>query len=187
MSVVSRMSEQAYLDLAARDLDGLWELWDGEPREKPGMSVEHSRFSVGLVVALDPQLDPAVWEVRVGAPRTRWTERNVFIPDVAIVPRALADQQANQPGRLELYNIPLPLVVEVWSRSTGEYDRTVKFAAYRARGDAEIWRLQPYERSLTRWLRQPDGAYDEEHLRGGGVDLAAIPGVRVDLDALFAR
>ena len=187
MSVANRMSEQAYLELAGNDPDGLWELWDGEPREKPGMSVEHSRFSVGLVVTLDPQIDRNVWEVRFGAPRVRWTERNAFIPDVAIVPRALADEQANQPGRLEVYNVPLPLVVEVWSRSTGDYDVAVKLAAYMARGDAEIWRLQPYERTLTRWVRQADGAYAEEAFAGGSVGLAAIPGVAVDLDALFAR
>ena len=187
MSVANRMSEQAYLELAASDPDGKWELWDGEPREKPGMSVEHSRSSFGLGVMLDPQLDPAVWEVRVEAPRARWTERNAFIPDVAVVRRALADEQANQPGRLEVYDVPLPLVVEIWSRSTGDYDVAVKVAAYQARGDAEIWRLHPYERSLTRWVRQADGTYAEEAFAGGTVALAAIPGVVVDLDALFAR
>jgi len=187
MSVANRMSERAYLDLAANDPNALWELWDGEPREKPGMSVEHSRSMIELVFVLRLQIDTVVWEVRVEAPRVRWTERNAFIPDVAIVRRALADEQANQPGRLEVYNVPLPLVVEIWSRSTGEYDVAVKLAAYKARGDAEIWRLHPYERTLTRWVRQANGTYAEETFTGGRVELVGLPGVVVDLDALFAR
>ena len=186
-SVANRLSLDAYHDLALNDPDGFWELWDGESREKPGMSVEHSRAAFGLGVMLDPQLDPAVWEVRIAAPRTRWTERNVFIPDVAIVPRELADAQANQPGCLELDNVPLPLVVEVGSRTAGDYDLAVKVAAYQARGDAEIWRLQPNDRSLTRWPRQPNGTYTKETVTGGAVELVALPGVTVDLDALFAR
>ena len=128
MGVANRLTPDAYLELAGNDPDGFWEIWDGEPREKPGMSVEHSRDSFELGFLLRLRIDPAVWEVRVQAPRDQWAERNAFIPDVAIVPRALADEQANQPRRLEVYNVPLPLVIEVWARSTGEYDLAVKLA-----------------------------------------------------------
>lgn len=187
MSVAQRLSMEAYLDLARADPDGLWELWDGEPREKPGMSVEHSRSLIELVFILRRQIDPTSWEIRVDAPRARWTERHAFIPDVAIVQRVLADEQANQPGRLEVYDVPLPLVVEVWSQSTGAYDLEVKLAAYKARGDAEIWLLHPYERTVTRWIRQADSTYTEETFTGGSIALAAVPGIVIDLDAIFGR
>ena len=77
-------------------------------------------------------------------------------------------------------------MVEVWSRSTGEYDVNTKFPEYKRRGDREIWRLHPYERTLTSWRQQPDGSYTETRFTGGIVHPVALPGVAVDLDALFA-
>jgi Uma2 family endonuclease len=44
---------------------------------------------------------------------------------------------------LELYVEPLPLVVEVWSPSTGQYDVDEKLPEYQRRGDLEIWRFHP--------------------------------------------
>ena len=76
-------------------------------------------------------------------------------------------------------------MVEVWSRSTGGYDVNAKLPVYMERGDLEIWRIHPYERSLTSWVRQPDGSYQESVYRGGIVSLAALPGVTIDLDELF--
>jgi Uma2 family endonuclease len=77
------------------------------------------------------------------------------------------------------------LVVEVWSRSTGEYDVEEKLAAYQQRGDLEIWRIHPYERTLTAWRRLPDGSYDETIHQEGVVSVAALPGVEINLTALF--
>jgi Uma2 family endonuclease len=77
------------------------------------------------------------------------------------------------------------LVVEVWSPSTGGYDIDAKLPTYRARGDREIWRIHPYERTLTTWRRQPDGSYAETVHRGGTIEPIAVPGVTIDLDALF--
>jgi hypothetical protein len=40
-----------------------------------------------------------------------------FIPDVAVVPVALGQHLRDKPGVLEVYEEPLPLVVEIWSKS----------------------------------------------------------------------
>jgi Uma2 family endonuclease len=72
---------------------------------------------------------------------------------------------------LEIYDEPLPLVA--------------KLPEYRRRGDTEIWLLHPYERTLTAWRRQTDGEYIESVYHGGVVLPMALPGVTVDLDALF--
>ncbi len=101
----------------------------------------------------------------------------------ALVRRALAEH----PEALETYAEPLPFVAEVWSPSTGGYDVRVKLAAYRQRGDGEIWRIHPYDRTLTRWIRQDDGTYAELIHTGGTIELPALPGVSIDLDALFAE
>lgn len=185
MSVANRTSEQAFLDLAATERDRFLELWDGEPKAKPSMSYEHNHDMCELGFALRQPIDPTQYEIRVNSGRLRQTAGSYFIPDVLVLPIDLGRSQRGQPGRLEVYEAPLPLVVEIWSRSTGDYDISTKLGFYRARGDAEIWRLHPYERTLTRWVRQPDGTYAEETFTGGSVALASLPGVTVDLDALF--
>lgn len=81
--------------------------------------------------------------------------------------------------------MPLPLVVEVSSPSTGDYDVDTKLPEYQRRGDLEIWRVHPYDHALTAWRRQPDGSYLEMGHTGGGVRPVALPGVAIDLDALF--
>jgi Uma2 family endonuclease len=78
-------------------------------------------------------------------------------------------------------------VVEVWSPTTGNYDLETKLGEYQRRGDREIWLIHPYDRTLTTWRRQPDGSYAESHHdHGGTVQPTALPGVTIDLDALFA-
>jgi Uma2 family endonuclease len=76
-------------------------------------------------------------------------------------------------------------VVEVWSPSTGDYDVDAKLPVYQQRGDLEIWRIHPYERTLTAWRRQPNGSYQETIHREGVVKPAALPGVAIDLGPLF--
>jgi hypothetical protein len=61
-----------------------------------------------------------------------------------------------------------------------------KVPDYRARGDREIWRLHPHERTLTSWVQQADGSYAETRYTAGIVRPTFLPGVAIDLDALFA-
>jgi Uma2 family endonuclease len=88
---------------------------------------------------------------------------------------------------LEIYTEPLPFVLEVWSPRTGEYDVETKLPEYRARGDREIWLLNPYGHDLVAWRRREDGTYERATYRGGKVQLFALPEVTIDLDALFAE
>jgi Uma2 family endonuclease len=102
-----------------------------------------------------------------------------------VIPLALAEGLRGRPDRLEMYREPLPLVVEIWSPSTGDYDVDKKFPEYRRRGDLEIWRIHPYERTLTTWVRRVDGGYAESVFRGGDVSPMALPGVVIDVGSLF--
>jgi hypothetical protein len=52
-------------------------------------------------------------------------------------------------------------------------------------GDLEIWRIHPYERTLTSWKQQSDGSYQETMHRGGSVAPIGLPGVTIDLDRLW--
>ena len=78
-----------------------------------------------------------------------------------------------------------PFVAEIWSPSTGDFDVETKFPEYRARGDAVIWRIHPFERTVTAWVRRADGGYDERALPLGRVAIESLPGVTIDLELLF--
>ena len=86
--------------------------------------------------------------------------------------------------RLIVHDRPLPLVVEVWAPLTSDYDLEAKLADYQARGDLEIWRIHPYERTLTTWRRE-NGSYTKEIIRDDFVQPVALPNVTIDLAALF--
>ena len=184
MAVAQRMSEQEYLEYALSQPDGRWELHDGVLVEKPGMSWKHGQIPAFLAYLLLSQLDLDQFRV-VTELRIRRPAATVFLPDLMVVPTAYGQDIADLPI-LAVFSDPLPLVVEVWSPSTGDYDVDAKIPVYQQRGDLEIWRIHPYERTLTRWVRRPDGSYAESVHRGGTIALAALPGVTVDLDRLFA-
>lgn len=185
MVVAHHISEQEYRELALNDSDHLWELWDGVPREKPLMSMKHGDVSFLLGHMLQSQLDWSVYRVNVNDGKLRVSPGSYFIPDVVVIPAAYKVPFEDDPRALNAFAEPLPLVVEVWSRTTGAYDFATKLQAYRTRSDAEIWFLHPYERTLTTWRRQPDGGYVEETHRTGTIAIASLPGVSIDLEALL--
>ncbi len=179
------LSQQTYERVALEDPDSQWELHRGRLREKPPMTWEHNDMMVLLGHFLLQQLDRNVFRVRVNAGRVRHSSQNVYIPDVLVVPTSYGELLRNRPDVLEVFDGPLPLVVEIWSPSTGDYDVDAKLPEYQRRGDVEIWRIHPYERTLTAGRRQLDGRYEEVMFRGGTVQPVALPQVTIDLDALF--
>ncbi len=180
------MSEETYRQFALGDPQGQWELYRGLLREKPAMSVEHGDVMDLLVEQLRNQLDRSKYRVRTHHARLRRSADTYYVPDVAVIPTALVQALRERPGSLDAYSDLLPLVVEIWSPSTGRYDINEKLPDYQERGDLEIWYVHPYERTLTAWRRRPDGSYSESVYRSGMVRPESLPGVAIDLDALFA-
>jgi Uma2 family endonuclease len=183
MAVAQRMTEQDYVAFVESGIEGSWELYDGRLVEKPGMSWQHGRIVTRLISALDQQLDESEHIVFTEL-RVRRPEATVLQPDVMVVPAEYGDIIEALPS-LAVFTGPVLLVVEIWSPSTGGYDVDTKVPVYQQRGDLEIWRIHPYERTLTRWVRQVDGSYRESLHRGGVIALAALPGVAIDLNAIL--
>jgi Uma2 family endonuclease len=178
------VSEKTFEQLALEDDETTWELVCGHLREKPPMTQEHNTTASRMIAALVRQLDEDQFEVRSNAGHVSRPETTYLIPDVAVLPVELVAEQHGT-HQLERYSAPLPFVVEIWSRSTGTYDVDTKFPEYMARGDREIWRIHPYEKTLIAWRRQPDGSYSESHYAGGIVAVESLPGVVIRLDDLF--
>ena len=185
MNRVGLVSPEAYERVALNDPEGNWELFDGSLQEKPGMSRAHNYVAFELGFVLRGALDPTVYEVRSNAGRLRVTSERYYIPDVIVIPRSLTGVLAGRSDALDLYNDPLPFVAEVWSPSTGSYDFKAKLRGYQERGDAEIWYIHPFDKTITIWRRQPNGTYDEISPAIGSIEIISLPGVTVDLAALL--
>jgi Uma2 family endonuclease len=179
-----RVSEAEYREFALGDKTGDWELVDGLLREKPAMTFGHGRVIYELTVRIANQLDPNAYAMRINHARLRVSSGTYYVPDLAVIPVALEQRNLATPRALDAYSEPLPLVIEIWSPSTGDYDFDPKLPDYQQRGDLEIWYIHPYERTLTAWRRESHGTYRESLYRGGMVQAESIPGVGVDLDTL---
>ncbi len=178
------VSVATFEKLALEDEDSQWELVCGRPRRKPDMTYPHNFAGTELGYAIRSLLDRTRFEVRINAGYARRGEANSFIPDVMVLPY---DYTVKFHGSraLESYDAPLPFVAEVWSPSTGEYDVDEKFPEYQRRGDLEIWRVHPYEKTIIAWRRQPDRTYRETLYTSGPVPVESLPGVAVVLETLF--
>jgi Uma2 family endonuclease len=183
LTTATPVSEDLYREIALGD--PRLELHHGQLREKLSMSVEHNNIADLLATSLRNQLDRGEYRVRENLGRLRHSADTYFIPDVVVIPAGMVQALSARPGSLDAYTDPMPLVVEIWSPSTGAYDIREKIAAYQQRGDHEIWFIHPYQRTLTAWVRQADGAYLQEIASGGIVQPSSLPGVTIDLDALF--
>ncbi len=64
MVTTTRVSLQDYETLAARDIDGQWELWDGMPREKPATTFAHNDLGEELRYMLRDQIERRQHRVR---------------------------------------------------------------------------------------------------------------------------
>jgi Uma2 family endonuclease len=175
------ISFETYQRVALEDPEGKWELACGRLRGKPPMTMKHNLTARVLQAMLIEQLGWSDWSI--GETRLRISSGTYYVPDVTVLPMSLVrtlDEDA-----FEVYERAVPLVVEIWSPSTGGYDVDAKLSEYQLRGDLEIWRIHPYERTLTAWRRRPDGSYSEAVFRHGVVRPVALPNVGIDLDALF--
>ena len=179
------VSDETYLRVVLEDPAGHWELHCGRLVGKPLTTTEHNDVIEALHDQLRAQLPRSQFAIRTDTGRLRRPGGSYYEPDLFVLPRALVRRLREHPGTFEVYDEPMPLVVEVWSPSTGALDIEEKLPEYRRRGDLEIWRIHPYQRTLTVWRRQPDGSYTETVVRGGVIAPAALPGVTVDIDALF--
>jgi Uma2 family endonuclease len=180
------ISEKAFLKQVLADPSGGWELHYGALRQKPPMTMEHNYLQSRAGALLSRQLDLDLYQVRQNAGHARVASDRYYIPDVFVVPMEYVREGRHRPDVVDAHSAPLPLVIEIWSPSTGGYDVSAKLPQYQQRGDQEIWYLHPYDRTLTRWLRQPDGSYQESVHEHGVIEPVALPGVQIDLDFLFA-
>src|SRR5437588_2387254 len=115
------VSEKTFVQLALEE-PSQWELHCGQLVRRPGMTYDHNQVAWELALRLTQQLDRKEFVVRYQAGHVKRTPENYYIPDVFVIPIELTQPLRGRQDLLEAYDAPLPLVVEVWSPSTGDYD-----------------------------------------------------------------
>ena len=184
MVVNHPLSEETYTQLAMASPDRRLELYEGELREKPGMSEGHRGIVLRLARQLQAQLDAAEYEVRINEVRVRGAADTIVIPDLVVIPTTDRDADGRW-SLLPTVTRPIPLIVEVWRPPAGGYDVDARIALYRQRGDLEIWRIHPQDRTLTSWVRQADGDYAETIYQSGLAQPAMLTRATSDRGARF--
>ena len=179
------VSEETYRRVALEDPEGKWELVCGRLREKPVMTTEHNDVQRNLDWLINSQIDRALYVVSPGNARLRIPNGDHYVPDICVIPREMVRRLRAVPGTFDVYDEPVLLVVEIWSPSTGRTDIDVKLPEYQARGDLEIWRIHPYQRTLTAWRREPDTSYTETMYTDGTIQPIAVPNVTIEIERLF--
>jgi Uma2 family endonuclease len=180
------VTAQTFEELALANPDRLLEMHHGRVREKPPMTWTHTDLLSELGYRLRRQIDPRRFRVHVNGARLRRADGGYYMPDIAVIPAALGRPFLDRSDVLSVLDGPVPLVVEIWSPSTGDYDVDEKLPEYQARGDLKIWRLHPYDRTITAFRRTPEGAYERHEYRGGVVRCQSLPEIEIDFDDLFA-
>jgi Uma2 family endonuclease len=180
------VSEEEYRRLALDDPQGQLELYRGQLREKPWMTARHGDVMMRLTEQLLLQLDRKEFHVRVQHARLRVSSDTYYVPDIAVIPTGMARALLERATELDAYPAPLPLIIEIWSPSTGDFDLIAKLPDYQRRGDFEIWFVHPQERTLRAWRKMSDGSYEETVYRDGIADAAALPEFAIDVGELFA-
>jgi Uma2 family endonuclease len=180
------ITQELFQAVALADPESRWELIRGRLREKPEMATEHNHLMRELAWELRSQIDRAAYVVSMNAGRLALSDETRAIPDIFVIEAARVAESRRRRDPLEIYAEPVLLVVEIWAPSTGRFDVDSKIPEYIHRGDHEVWRLHPDEKTLKGWRRLADGTYEEFLVAHGIVQPIALPGVRIDLDRLFA-
>jgi Uma2 family endonuclease len=182
MAIQSRSLTYEDLQRTRATSDEHFELIEGEIIVTPSPSLMHQI----IVHRRDVLLDRAVVETGlglvIGAPFDVYLdERNVPQPDLMVV---LWDH-AQVLGSARMESAP-SLVVEIISPSSATKDRVTKRSLYARYGVPEYWLVDPEAKTITIFSEPRHNRYHAESVSSTTAVSATIPGLSVDLKALFA-
>jgi Uma2 family endonuclease len=173
-----------YDDLLALPDDGKrYELIDGVLVEMPGPSWMHADIVGAFFTLLRVYVQSNFPGGKVlTAPVDVWlSEHRVVQPDILYV----------RPGRPSLFAQPPAvrgapdLVIEVLSPSNPEHDLLTKYAIYEQAGVPEYWSADQAAAVMTVNVLR-DGRYVEHPIVDGLATSEVLPGLQIDVAALFA-
>lgn len=172
-----------YLNVAESETER-YELLEGELVMVPAPSWFHQIISKRLFRALDDFVNRHVLgEVQFAPLDVELSEHVVAQPDLIFLSHARLDLV--QEGRVR--GAP-DLVIEIFSPSTEQRDRTTKRTLYARHGVQEYWLVDP-EAETIEVLALGDDGFNETRLyeRSEALQSPTFPGLEIDLDEIFGN
>lgn len=180
----TRVSPEDYLAYE-RQNEFKSEYLDGEIRAMTGASMRHNSITLNVAAELRAQLRNSNCQTLAVDMRVKVPARNLYTyPDVVVV----CGEAELEDEYLDTLLNPT-LIVEVLSKSTAKYDRTVKFEHYRTLESlAEYVLVSQGEYRVEHYAKQPDGRWPLTDIRGpeGTVELASV-GCTLALSVIYER
>lgn len=143
--------------LAIEDEDDTRELVNGHLMELEMPTEEHEFAIAALIIALGVWADAHGGRVYGSGYKVRIAAKRGAMPDVQF------SRRGRKPPSKGLSEGAPDLAVEVVSPSSGRFDRVMKLEWYRSIAVPEYWLVDPFERSLTRYVLRADGHYSVTH------------------------
>jgi Uma2 family endonuclease len=163
------MSVEEYLAFDQNSLDARYEFIDGLVTMLAGGTVNHSRISINLIVALNSLLRGKSCMVYNSDMRMSISATRYVYPDISVS----CDPRDQEQGDSDIIQFPC-VVFEVLSASTEAYDRGRKFDYYRACPalqeyvlvDTQLQAIDLYRRQTENlWTFHPFRSADEIELK----------------------
>ena len=184
MTTTQHGTKLTLAEYLALEIEGLWELADGELYEMPPPNVDHQEligFLYWMVRAYLDETTPRLGRIWHGV-GVALSDTMMLIPDLVFVRSQRRD--VVRPNYID--GVP-DLVVEALSTNR-RHDLTLKRGWYAAAGIPEYWILDPVNDTLT-ILELSGNEYSERAVLGPDDTLttALLPGFELALDRLFAN
>ncbi len=181
MSIVTR--PLTYDDLAQMPADGnRYEVIDGELVVTPAPVKAHQKLLYRITRLIGDYVEERqLGEVYFAPVDVRFFMTDIVQPDLLFIRR---DRLGIYESGSIVEGAP-DLVIEVLSPSTRMVDLVPKAALYARGGVSEYWVADPDEHSLVVYVLR-EGRYEPVPAEAGKVRSFALPGLVVDLGALFA-
>ncbi|MDQ3805298.1 MAG: Uma2 family endonuclease [Acidobacteriota bacterium] len=183
-TVNSFVPPEDYLALE-RKAESKSEYFDGEIHAMTGASRRHNLITLNVASELRARLRTSNCETYANDMRVKVSSGNVYTyPDVVVV----GDEPKLEDEHRDTVLNPT-LLAEVLSKSTANYDRTVKFGHYRALESlAEYLLIAQDEYRVEQYTRQPGGRWLLTDIRGleSVVELTSV-GCALRLAEIYER
>jgi len=175
------MSVEEYLALDSSSPDARYEFIDGIVTMLAGDTINHSRISVNLIVALDGLLRGKSCMVCNSDMRLEISATRYVYPDISVS----CDPRDQEQGDRDSIQYPC-IVFEVLSASTEAYDRGRKFDYYRACPTLREYVLvDTQQQAIDLYRRQTENLWTFHPFRSGDeVELKSI-NVHFPIDSVY--
>jgi Uma2 family endonuclease len=182
MAIQSRPLTYADLQQARDTNDERLELIEGEIVVTPSPAPMHQLVAHRLAVLLDHAIVATDRGIVMQAPVDVFLEEhNVPQPDLVV----LLNDRLHLFGSTMIESAP-SMVIEIISPSSGDRDRVTKRNLYARFGVPEYWLVDPDGRSIAIFSHPREGRYQAETVASDVADSATIPGLAIEVAALFA-